>query len=61
MAHTHRCPHCGARWECNDANYQDECPYPTEVVCTGCRAKQVRQQERASPESTAGEQNQERS
>jgi hypothetical protein len=28
--HTHECPCCGAKWECGEANYQDECPYPNQ-------------------------------
>lgn len=34
--HTHQCPCCGAKWECGEANYQDECPYPINTVCTKC-------------------------
>lgn len=36
MAHQHECPNCGKRWECGEANYQDECPYPTRTLCTKC-------------------------
>jgi hypothetical protein len=36
MAHMHECPNCGERWECGEANYQDECPYPTRVLCLKC-------------------------
>ncbi len=36
MAHKHECPKCGKRWECGEANYQDECPYPTRTLCTQC-------------------------
>ncbi len=36
MAHEHECPNCGERWECGEANYQDECPYPTRVLCLKC-------------------------
>jgi hypothetical protein len=32
--HTHECPRCGAKWECGEANYQDECPYPIKTRCT---------------------------
>jgi len=39
MAHMHECPNCGAQWECGDANYQDECPYATRVLCTVCWAR----------------------
>lgn len=39
MTHMHECPNCGAQWECGDANYQDECPYPTRVLCTVCWAR----------------------
>ncbi len=31
-SHTHECPRCGMRWECGEANYQDECPYPTKTL-----------------------------
>jgi hypothetical protein len=34
--HTHECPRCGAKWECGEANYQDECPYPIKAYCTKC-------------------------
>jgi hypothetical protein len=34
MPHTHQCPHCGTKWECDDGNYQDEYPYPTETPRT---------------------------
>ncbi len=37
--HTHECPRCGAKWECGEANYQDECPYPIKTLCTKCWAK----------------------
>lgn len=36
MAHQHECPKCGKQWECGEANYQDECPYPTRTLCTKC-------------------------
>ncbi len=36
MAHMHECPNCGVQWECGDANYQDECPYPTRTLCMKC-------------------------
>jgi hypothetical protein len=36
MAHIHECPNCGEQWECGEANYQDECPYPTRVLCLKC-------------------------
>jgi hypothetical protein len=39
MAHMHTCPNCGERWECGEANYQDECPYPTRVLCLKCWAR----------------------
>lgn len=39
MSHTHECPSCRARWECGEANYQDECPYPTEILCIRCWAR----------------------
>jgi hypothetical protein len=35
--HTHECPRCGAKWECGEANYQDE--YPIKTLCTKCWAK----------------------
>ena len=38
-SHTHECPRCGMRWECGEANYQDECPYRIKTHCTKCRAK----------------------
>ncbi len=38
-SHTHECPRCGAKWECGEANYQDECPYPIKTLCTKCWAK----------------------
>ncbi len=41
MPHTHQCPRCGTTWECDDANYQDECPYPTEILCTKCWSQQT--------------------
>ena len=37
--HTHECPRCGAKWECGEANYQEECPYPIKTLCTKCWAK----------------------
>src|SRR5215470_11754907 len=37
--HTHECPRCGTKWECGEANYQDECPYPIKTLCTKCWAK----------------------
>jgi hypothetical protein len=37
--HTHECPRCGMKWECGEANYQDECPYPLKTLCTKCSAK----------------------
>jgi len=37
--HTHECPRCGTRWECGEANYQDECPYPIKTHCTKCWAQ----------------------
>ena len=37
--HTHECPRCGMRWECGEANYQDECPYPLKTLCTKCWAQ----------------------
>src|SRR6266852_8041887 len=39
--HTHECPRCGAKWECGEANYQDECPYPIKTLCTKCWAKET--------------------
>jgi hypothetical protein len=39
--HTHECPRCVAKWECGEANYQDECPYPTRTLCTKCWAQEV--------------------
>jgi hypothetical protein len=39
MAHIHECPRCGATWECGEANYQDECPYPTSKLCLKCWAR----------------------
>ncbi len=39
IAHIHECPECGAKWECDEGNYQDECPYPTKILCTLCWAK----------------------
>ncbi len=41
--HTHECPRCGAKWECGEANYQDECPYPIKTLCTKCWAKDTPQ------------------
>jgi hypothetical protein len=38
--HTHECPRCGTTWECDDGNYQDECPYPVKTLCTKCWAQQ---------------------
>ena len=38
MPHTHDCPKCGATWECGDANYQDECAFSNEALCTKCWA-----------------------
>jgi hypothetical protein len=40
MPHTHECPRCGTKWECDDGNYQDECPYPLKTLCTKCWTKQ---------------------
>src|SRR5712691_4272049 len=37
--HTHQCPRCGTTWECGEANYQDECPYPTSTLCIRCWAQ----------------------
>src|SRR6266446_5250893 len=37
--HTHECPRCGMHWECGEANYQDECPYPLKTLCTKCWAQ----------------------
>jgi len=37
--HTHECPRCAEKWECGEANYQDECPYPIKTLCTKCWAK----------------------
>ncbi len=39
MTHMHECPRCGTKWECGDANYQDECPYPTKTLCVKCWAR----------------------
>jgi len=39
MPHTHECPQCGSKWECGDANYQDECPFSTEALCMKCLAR----------------------
>ncbi len=36
--HTHECPQCGSQWECGDANYQDECPFPLKILCLKCWA-----------------------
>ena len=41
--HTHECPRCGAKWECGEANYQDECPYPIKTLCMKCWSKQTPQ------------------
>ncbi len=41
MPHTHECPRCGTKWECDDGNYQDECPYPITTLCTKCWAQKV--------------------
>jgi hypothetical protein len=38
--HTHECPCCGTKWECGEANYQDECPYPIKTLCTKCWSKE---------------------
>ena len=38
-SHTHECPRCGMRWECGEANYQDECSYPIKTLCTKCWAQ----------------------
>jgi hypothetical protein len=35
-SHTHECPRCHRKWECGEANYQDECPYPLETLCIRC-------------------------
>src|SRR5450631_3411307 len=35
------CPRCGISWDCGEANYQDECPYPTRTLCTKCWAQEV--------------------
>src|SRR6266849_4873763 len=39
--HTHECRRCGMKWECGEANYQDECPYPIKTLCTKCWAQAV--------------------
>ena len=41
MTHTHECPRCGMRWECGEANYQDECPYPPTTLWTKCWSQEV--------------------
>jgi hypothetical protein len=38
MPHIHECPQCGTKWECGDANYQDECPFPIRHLCLKCWA-----------------------
>jgi len=38
-SHTHECPRCGMRWECGEANYQDECSYAIKTLCTKCWAQ----------------------
>ena len=42
-SHTHECPRCGTKWECGEANYQDECPYPLETLCMKCWANTSRE------------------
>ena len=42
MTHIHECPRCGTQWECGEANYQDECPYPTKILCLKCWAQAAR-------------------
>jgi hypothetical protein len=27
------------KWECGEANYRDECPYPSKTLCTQCWAQ----------------------
>src|SRR5207253_1387762 len=39
ITHTHQCPRCGTTWECGEANYQDECPYPNSTLCIRCWAQ----------------------
>ncbi len=39
--HAHECPRCEAKGECSEANYQDECRYPTRTFCTKCWPKEV--------------------
>src|SRR3989442_9621487 len=41
ITHTHQCPRCGTSWECGEANYQDECAYPTRTFCTNGWAQEV--------------------
>jgi hypothetical protein len=49
MTHTHECPRCGAKWECGEANYQDECPYPTKTLCVKCWASAARRTQDLPP------------
>jgi hypothetical protein len=43
--HIHECPCCGVKWECGEANYQDECPYPINTRCTNCWSNQTPRKE----------------
>jgi hypothetical protein len=52
--HTHECPRCGAKWECGEANYQDECPYPIKTLCTKCWAKGTPKDKQPSRRSFQG-------
>jgi hypothetical protein len=38
-SYTHECPRFGMRWECGEAKYQDECPYPIKRHYTKCWAQ----------------------
>ena len=49
--HTHECPRCGVKWECGEANYQDECPYPISILCTRCWAKETAEDRRLQARS----------
>jgi hypothetical protein len=48
-SHAHECPRCHTTWECGEANYQDECPYPLQTPCLKCWADPERSSAPAKP------------
>jgi hypothetical protein len=54
MEHMRQCPQCGAQWECGDANYQDECPFPTGILCLKCWARRLPAAKATAKKKAAG-------